>query len=213
MSYNCFIEINRICHRNRIMLIYLFKLTSIYISSIFLSEMPFSNNQMVNTRSEGGQDVPPVVRAHIANQQNPVPPPPPNPAMDPATQQFFAAQMQLIQNLTAAVQNIQAQQNQPQPPPPPPPPAPRDKHKEFMSHHPPTYSHSTDPLNAGDWLKTVTKKLERAQCNDREMVLYASGRLEGLASDWVGCLFCCTPCPQHNYLATVQGCFPCTSHS
>jgi hypothetical protein len=69
--------------------------------------------------------------------------------MDPATQQFFAAQMQLIQNLTAAVQNIQAQQNQPQPPPPPPP-APRDKHKEFMSYHPPTYSHSTDPLDADD---------------------------------------------------------------
>jgi hypothetical protein len=104
--------------------------------------------------------------------------------MDPATQQFFAAQMQLIQNLTAAVQNIQAQQNQPQAPPPPPPPAPRDKNKEFMSHHPPTYSHSTDPLDADDWLKTVTKKLERAQCNDREMVLYASGRLEGQASDW-----------------------------
>jgi hypothetical protein len=83
------------------------------------------------------------------------------------------------------VQNLQAQQNQPQPPPPPPPPlAPRDKHKEFMSHHPPTYSHSTDPLDADDWLKTVTKKLERAQCNDCEMVLYASGRLEGLASDW-----------------------------
>jgi hypothetical protein len=95
------------------MLISLFKFTSIYISSIFLSEMPFSNNQMVNTRSGGGQDVPPVVRAHIANQQNPVPPPPPNPPMDPATQQFFAAQMQLIQNLTAAVQNIQVQQNQP----------------------------------------------------------------------------------------------------
>jgi hypothetical protein len=93
---------------------------------------------MVNTRSGGGQYVPLVVRAHIANQQNPVPPPP----LNPATQQFFAAQMQLIQNLTAAVQNLQAQQNQPQAPPPPPPPAPRDKHKEFMSHHPPTYSHS-----------------------------------------------------------------------
>jgi hypothetical protein len=85
------------------MLISLFKFTSIYNSPILLSEMPFSNNQMVNTRSEGGQDVSPVVRAHIANQQNPVPPPPPNPAMDPATQQFFTAQMQLIQNLTAAV--------------------------------------------------------------------------------------------------------------
>jgi hypothetical protein len=174
MSYNCFTEINRICHRNRIMLISLFKLTSIYNSSILLSEMPFSNNQMVNTRSGGGQD--------IANQQNPVPPPPPNPAMDPATQQFFAAQMQLIQNLTATVQNIQAKQNQPQPPPPPH--APRDKHKEFMSHHPPTYSNSTDTLDADDWLKTVTKKLERAQCTDSEMVLYASRRLEGLASDW-----------------------------
>jgi hypothetical protein len=80
-----------------------FKLTFIYISSIFLSEMTFSNNQMVNIRSRGGQDILLVVRAHIANQQNPVPPPPPNPAMDPATQQFFATQMQLIQNLTAAV--------------------------------------------------------------------------------------------------------------
>jgi hypothetical protein len=53
-----------------------------------------------------------------------------------------------------------------------------------MSHHPPTYSHSTDPLVVDDWLKTITKKLERAQCIDREMVLYASGGLEGLASDW-----------------------------
>jgi hypothetical protein len=143
------------------MVISLFKLTSIYISSILLYEMPFSNNQMVNTRSGGGWDVPPVVRAHIANQQNLVPPPLPNAAMDPATQQFFAAQILLIQNLTTAVQNLQAQQNQPQPPPQPPL-APRDKHKEFMSHHPPTYYHSTDPLDADDWLKTVTKKLERA---------------------------------------------------
>jgi hypothetical protein len=101
--------------------------------------------------------------------------------MDPATQQFFASRMQLIQNLTATIQNMQAQQIQP---PPATPLAPRDKHKEFMSHHPPTYSHSTDPLDVDDWLKTVTKKLERAQCNDREKVLYASGRLEGLASDW-----------------------------
>jgi hypothetical protein len=195
MSYNCFTEINRICHNNEIMLISLFKLTSIYIGTILLSEMPFSNNQMINTRSGGGQDVPPVVQAHIANQQNLVPPAPPNPAMDPATQEFFAAQMQLTQNLTAAVLNIQAQQNQPQPPPPPPPPAQRDKHKEFMSHHPPTDSHSTDPLDADDWLKTVTKKLNRAQCNDREMVLYASRRLEGLASDWWDAYTAAYPAP------------------
>jgi hypothetical protein len=77
--------------------------------------------------------------------------------MDPAMQQFFEAQMQLIQNLTNTVQQMQAQQNQP---PQPPPLPPRDRHKEFMSHHPPTFSHSYDPLDADDWLKTITKKLE-----------------------------------------------------
>ncbi|CAN6350734.1 unnamed protein product [Urochloa humidicola] len=150
---------------------------------------------MVNTRSGGGQDIPSVRRAHIVNQQNqalplpppplplplpplPPPPPPPNPAME----QFLAAQMQLLQNLTATVQNLQAQQNQP--PPNAPPPPPRDKHREFMSHHPPTYSHSADPLDADDWFKIITKKLEMAQCSDREKVLYAAGRLEGSASDW-----------------------------
>jgi hypothetical protein len=63
----------------------------------------FSNGQMVNTRSGGGQDVPPVIRAHIANQQNQAPPWPVNQATDPAMQQFLPAQMQLIQNLTNTV--------------------------------------------------------------------------------------------------------------
>jgi hypothetical protein len=89
--------------------------------------------------------------------------------------------MQLIQNLTITVQNMQAQQNQP----PQPAPLPlRDRHKEFMSHNPPTYSHSSDPLDANDWLKTIIKKLEIVQCTDREMVLYAASRLVGQAGDW-----------------------------
>jgi hypothetical protein len=140
---------------------------------------------MVKTMSGEGQNIPPAVCAHIAIRQNQAPPPPPlllN-QMDPAMQQFLAAQTQLLQNLTATVQNLQAQQNQPAPPPPPSP-QPRDKHKEFMSHHPPTYSHSSDPLDADDWLKIVTKKLEIVQCTDREMVLYVAGRLTGQAADW-----------------------------
>ena len=52
-----------------------------------------------------------------------------------------------------------------------------------MSHRPPTYSHSADPLQADDWLKAVEKMLDIAQYNDREKVLYASGRLEGYATD------------------------------
>jgi hypothetical protein len=129
------------------MLLYLFEFISSCISSLFLYEIPFSNNQMVSTRSGEGQDIPSVDCTHIANQQNQAQPPPINPAMDPVTHQFLVTWMRLIQNSTATIQNIQAQQNQP---PPAAPPAPVDKHKEFMSHRPPTYSYSTDPLDAND---------------------------------------------------------------
>ena len=53
-----------------------------------------------------------------------------------------------------------------------------------MSHKPPTFSNSTDPLQADDWLKSIEKMLNIAQCTDREKVLYASGRLTGPAVDW-----------------------------
>jgi hypothetical protein len=48
----------------------------------YLSEIPLSNNQMVNTRSGVGQDVPLVIHDHITNQV----PPPPEPTMDPVMQ-------------------------------------------------------------------------------------------------------------------------------
>jgi hypothetical protein len=92
-------------------------------------------------------------------------------------EQFIAAQMQLLQGLTASVQQIQQnqqnQQNQQQQQNVPP----VDKHRDFMSHHPPTFSHAGDPLDADDWLKVIGKKLDITQCNDQEKVLYASGRL------------------------------------
>jgi hypothetical protein len=53
-----------------------------------------------------------------------------------------------------------------------------------MSHKPPTFSNSADPLQADDWLKSVEKMLNIAQCSDREKVLYASGRLAGPTADW-----------------------------
>jgi DNA polymerase III alpha subunit (gram-positive type) len=82
-------------------------------------------------------------------------------------------------------QQQQQQQHQQAPLPPPPPPVPpRDKHQEFMSHKPPTFASSPDPLDADDWLKSMEKILIIAQCSDREKVLYASGRLTGPAADW-----------------------------
>jgi hypothetical protein len=50
-------------------------------------------------------------------------------------------------------------QQPPMPPPPPPLAPPRDKHQEFMSHKPPTFASSPDPLHVDDWLKSVEKML------------------------------------------------------
>jgi hypothetical protein len=95
-------------------------------------------------------------------------------------QQFLEAQTQLLQNLTNTVTNLQAQVNNPQVQPP----APRNKHREFMSHHPPVFTHAADPLEAEDWLKTVLKMLTTCQCDDREKILYAAGQLQGSAAAW-----------------------------
>ena len=49
-----------------------------------------------------------------------------------------------------------------------------------MKGHPPIFKHSTDPLQADDWLHAVERQLEIAQCDDKEKVLYASRQLQRL---------------------------------
>jgi hypothetical protein len=39
-------------------------------------------------------------------------------------------------------------------------------------------------MDANDWLKTIEKKLQVVQCNNRKKVLFASHQLEGPAADW-----------------------------
>jgi hypothetical protein len=46
------------------------------------------------------------------------------------------------------------------------------------------FTHAADPLEAEDWLKIVLKMLTTCQCDDREKVLYAAGRLQGSAATW-----------------------------
>jgi hypothetical protein len=41
-----------------------------------------------------------------------------------------------------------------------------------------------EPMDADDWLRSVEKKLQVVQCNNREEVLLASLRLSGPAADW-----------------------------
>jgi hypothetical protein len=39
-------------------------------------------------------------------------------------------------------------------------------------------------MEAEDWLKSIEKKLEIAQCNDHEKVLFVAHQLFGTAADW-----------------------------
>jgi hypothetical protein len=39
-------------------------------------------------------------------------------------------------------------------------------------------------MDTDDWLKTMEKKLQVVQCNNREKVLFALHQLVGLAVDW-----------------------------
>ena len=64
------------------------------------------------------------------------------------------------------------------------PPQVRDKRGEFLKGHPPVFKHSTDPLQADDWLRAVERQLEIAQCDDKEKVLYVAEQLQGAALDW-----------------------------
>jgi hypothetical protein len=80
--------------------------------------------QMINTRKGGGVDLPARIhrRRVVAN-----PTPKMNPPLNPppaGTDVVVAAQMQLLQQMSNTMAEIQAQlhQNQQHPPPPPPPP-------------------------------------------------------------------------------------------
>jgi hypothetical protein len=112
-------------------------------------------------------------------QQQQLPPPPPM-----SIEQMFLMQTQTVQAIGQTLAAIQQQQQQQAPPQPQMPQMPRDKHAEFMRGHPPTFAHSSDPMDAEDWLRTVERELHTAQCDAREKVLYGPRLLRGAALSW-----------------------------
>jgi hypothetical protein len=98
--------------------------------------------------------------------------------LPPTLEQVLMMQTQMLQTMQQTMVNMQNAQNQA------PPPLPRDRLGDFQCTKPPTFSHSIEPMDADDWLKTVEKKLQVVQCNNRERVLLASHQLTGPAADW-----------------------------
>nr|CAD40090.2 OSJNBb0012A12.12 [Oryza sativa Japonica Group] len=60
----------------------------------------------------------------------------------------------------------------------------QNKLAEFLRVRPPTFSSTTNPVEAGDWLHTIEKKLDLLQCTDQEKVSFASHQLHAPASEW-----------------------------
>jgi hypothetical protein len=53
-----------------------------------------------------------------------------------------------------------------------------------MKGNPPTFSHTSDPLEVDDWLRAVERQLNLAQYNDHDKVIFASGQLQRTTQDW-----------------------------
>jgi hypothetical protein len=94
--------------------------------------------QMSENRCRGGRHA----QQDEVPQQQQLPPPPPM-----SIEQMFLMQTQAVQAIGQTLAAIQQQQQQQ---PPPQPQMPRDKRAEFMRGHPPTFAHSSDPMDAED---------------------------------------------------------------
>jgi hypothetical protein len=125
---------------------------------------------MVNTRNHSVNAENNAMNSNIENN---------NTANPPSTlEQVLKVQAQMLQTMQQTMVNMQNVQPQA------PPPLPRDRLGDFQRTKPPTFSHSVEPIDVNDWLKTVEKKLQVVQCNHREKVLLASHQLTGPATDW-----------------------------
>jgi hypothetical protein len=136
--------------------------------------------QMSENRRKGGRR---AQQEQAAPQDEALQPQlPPSPPM--TIEQMFLIQTQVVQAIGQTLAAIQQQQQQQPPPQPHMPQMPRDKPAEFMRGHPPVFAHSSDPMDAEDWLRTMERELHTAQCDDREKVLYGPRLLRGAAQSW-----------------------------
>src|SRR3954468_23972753 len=55
---------------------------------------------------------------------------------------------------------------------------------DFVKLYPPKFNHSVEPLDADDWLRSITHKLRSANVAEADKVTFAAYHLEGPASLW-----------------------------
>jgi hypothetical protein len=134
----------------------------IFYLYIYLYLKSLHDHQMANTRNR------------VTNENNANSPPP------PTLEQVLLMQAQMPQMMQQTMVNMQQEQGQQLAPQP----QQRDSLGEFQWTKPLMFSHSVEPMDVDDWLKTIEKKLQVVQCTNQERVLFAAHQLVGLATDW-----------------------------
>jgi hypothetical protein len=94
----------------------------------------------------------------------------------PTLEQVLAMQEQMLQTMQQTMVNLHAQ--------PQAPPSLRDRLGDFQHTKPSTFSHVVEPMDVDDWHKSIEKKFQVVQCNNRKRVLLASHQLSGPTVDW-----------------------------
>jgi hypothetical protein len=82
----------------------------------------------------------------------------------------------MLQTMQQTMVNLHAQTQAP--------PPLRDRLRDFQHTKPPIFSNVVEPMDANDWLKSIEKKLQVVQCNNREKVLLASHQLSVPVANW-----------------------------
>jgi hypothetical protein len=85
----------------------------------------------------------------------------------------LANQTRLIEVLTTSLENEHPNGGRPQ-----------DRMGDFLRLKPPTFTRSSNPLDADDWLHTIIRKLEAIRCPKNQRVQLAAHQLSGMALSW-----------------------------
>nr|ABA97145.1 retrotransposon protein, putative, Ty3-gypsy subclass [Oryza sativa Japonica Group] len=149
--------------------------------------METRNGSRDSNNASGSEEPINGARANSASDNSPSPPPE-NPtiaqALNNQTQMMTMMMQQMQQQYHQVLQQVQQQAQQQQQNLQFGPPPPQSKLLEFLHVKPPTFSSTTNPIEAHDWLHAIGKKLNLLQCNEQEKVAFATHQLQGPASVW-----------------------------
>nr|ABA96940.1 retrotransposon protein, putative, Ty3-gypsy subclass [Oryza sativa Japonica Group] len=149
--------------------------------------MEIRNGSRDSNNASGSEEPINGARANGASDNSPSPPPE-NPTiaqvLDNQTQMMTMMMQQMQQQYHQVLQQVQQQAQLQQQNLQFGPPPPQSKLLEFLRVKPPTFSSTTNPIEAYDWLHAIEKKLNLLQCNEQEKVAFATHQLQGPASIW-----------------------------